>query len=416
MWAYDRWGAFLGEVSDLESARHSQKINSKDSLDMRLGTVLAKGDRILWRYNGVWREHVVASSEQEHATGQTFECQCEWSAMADLRLAHVRQCAMASVTARTALSTLLELTRWEVGEVEDFGTADVVLEVQSAWTALLEIAGVFGCEIEAEIVPGDSGVASRKINLRHRVGADKPIRFDYGDNMAGVVKEVGEEDVYTAVYGYGKSLDTKTDGIQNRLMFSVGGKPYLEDSEALELWGVPDGKGGKAHAFGFYENSSCESASQLIDETRAYLDEHKSPKVTYRTDIPFAQLEGVEIGDAVQVVDRGFTTELRIEARIGEMTRDLVSGKTSSAVFGSVRSLLPDVLARTFSAAKTSADATKAASSAYAEAQRVGEALDELGESVTTKEITLTDGENAGTLTIRADGLYFNDVKIGGLS
>lgn len=95
----------------------------------------------------------------------------------------------------------------------------------------------------------------------------------------------------------------------------------------------------------------------LISETADYLAAHNAPAVSYETEIPTAQLMGVRLGDTVQVIDNDFSPPLRLETRIGALTRDLVSGDTSQATFGTVTSYLPDVLSRTFASVKSAENA-----------------------------------------------------------
>lgn len=351
---FSRWGSYLGELRDVYSAVHSQEINSEDTLKLSAPRLLAKGDRVVWRSGAEWFEHVVSEIDQEHDGSETFGYTCEQAMMSDLRAAHIRLFVGNSMTAEDALGVLLGQTAWEVGKVDDLGVGSLDWEMESAYEALLDLAGVFGAELKPTFAFDGEGVSHRYVNLLKRVGGDFGARFEYGYGMGGVKKTVLSDDVITACYGYGASLDTETDGVADRLSFASlnGGVPYVADEKALDLWGLPDGKGGRMHAFGYYENSDCDDAQQLLDETRAELAKRSSPSVSYETTLPFAQLKGVRLGDTVQVIDKCFTPELRIEARVGAVERDLVSGKTTKATFGTVVSVLPDVYARLFTSAK----------------------------------------------------------------
>ena len=182
--------------------------------------------------------------------------------------------------------------------------------------------------------------------------------------------------------------------------------------------GLPDGSGGIMHAFGYYENTECEDKQQLLDETTLFLKQHCVPNVGYETNIPFASLKGVQIGDTVQVIDREFVPELRLEARIGGFERDLVTGETASATFGTVTSVLPDILARTF--AQTQSAVASAAAVITASNQAVETATETLvtiskggtTPAGTPKTLPLSDGDGAGTLSVKPDGLYYNDKKL----
>ena len=340
---YSRWWVQLGELEVL-GAEHRQQINGEDSLSLDLTQPLSKGDRVLWTDGRDWREHVVDEEGQEHDEGETFSATCVWSLQADLSLKHVRQWVAHDVSLAEVVSTLLDGTSWEPGTLEsDVGTASFEFSRKSVYQCLLEACGAFGCELRSTLETGPGGVERRLVDLVPRVGEDTALRFEYGVDLRGVTKRIEDEPVVTAAYGYGSTLDTKTDGVQDRLWCYVTSEP------AKEVWGLPDGKGGTMHAEGVYENSECEDAATLAEETAAWVEQHSVPSVSYETDIPFASLRGARLGDTVQVVDREFTPEVRLEARIGELTRDVLSGDTSRATFGTVTSTVPDALARAYS-------------------------------------------------------------------
>lgn len=354
---YSRWGDQLGELSVL-AATHRQEIDSTDQLDLTVTQPLAKGDRVLWTDGRDWYEHVVDEESQSHDGGETFTAVCQSSLMVDLEAAHVSLWVANQVSAQEALSTILQQTTWDVAEVEDMGLQDLQFEIESAYEALCDIAGAFGAEFQPVLTMGEFGVESRRIRLVKQIGSDNGVRFEYGYTMNGVTKEILSDQVITACYGYGATLDSETDGVKDRV------KVLVEDNEAKTYWGIPDGRGGAMHVYGVYENSDCDDSTALRDETAADLTKRNRPSVSYTTDMPFASLRGVRLGDTVQVIDRDFTPELRLEARIGALDRDILSGETSSATFGTVTSILPDVLARAYTVSKAASTAAKGVSAA----------------------------------------------------
>lgn len=277
---------------------------------------------------------------------------------------------------------MLELTTWEVGEVEDFGTADLTLSQTDAYKAILEIAGTWGCEVRPDVEVSHGGVTRRAVSLVHQRGASRGARFEYGRDVGSVEKSILDDDVITACYGYGKTLDTETDGEKDRVWCYVEGT-----DEQKARWGQPDGRGGRKHSEGMFEDSKIEDEDELEEATRAYLAEHSAPSVQYKVKKASAmQLRGVRLGDVVQVTDRQFTPELRLEARVGELKRNVLSGVTESATFGTVTSILPDVLTRIYRQVSSVAPTLAQAQAGASKADRIGRMLDsgelEIGGSV----------------------------------
>lgn len=394
---YSRWGEQIGELSVL-AAHHRQEINGEDRLDIDITQPLAKGDRILWTDGRRWDEHVVDAESQSHDGGETFSASCVRALQADLSAKQVREWK-ADVSASAAVAELLKLTAWTAGEVSTAATtAAFEFERASVYECLLQVCGAFGLELRQDIEVGEAGVAARRASLVPRMGGDHGTRFDYGHDLAGISKEVLDTEVCTAVYGYGK------DSLWC----------YVADADALKLWGVPGPDGEPTHAEGVFEDSSIESAQALQEAARAWLDVHKQPEVTYDARIPFAPLKDVRLGDTVHVVDRDFTPELRLKARVGSLERDILRGEASSATFGTVVSVLPDVLSRAYDA---SARAMSAVASVSPDA--IVERVDEryLTDGATMKTLVLkdekTDKKAVGTLAVDKNGaLLWNGKKV----
>ena len=468
---FDRWNNMVCELSDVTAATYRTKINGEDTLELEVPFVLSKGDRILWSYADKWHENVVNESTQEHSGYERCSYVCDGALQWDLNFAHIKYTRWTNVTAQYALTELLKLTTWTVGTVDIEGTASFEWTKKSAYEALLEIAGAFNCELLPEITVDKHGVSLRSVSLVKQRGSEKNLRFDYAYNLDGVTKEVLADDVITACYGYGKS---NGQGDTSLTFASInGGKPYVEDLEALERWGLPDGHGGKMHAFGYYENTDCDNAKTLLDETTGYLKQHNTPQINYTTHMPFAVLQGVELGDVISVTDKDFTPSLRLRSRVGEYTEDLIAKETTSVEFGAIQSLMPDVLSRAFRVAKIAEQtastvtpgaimegmnaiytsggsnicqlgdsgiitanvaldgngapmnpsdsmvAVRFASGRFYSATTYGDGGWEWSEmlsatQLSANEVVLVGDGVTGTLSVRSDGLYFNGEKIGG--
>ena len=122
------------------------------------------------------------------------------------------------------------------------------------------------------------------------------------------------------------------------------------------------------------------------------------------------QLRGVELGDVIQTIDREFIPELRLEARVGEMKRDVLTGDTKSATFGTIVSLLPDVLTRIYSQVTS---VTPALTQAQIAANNAAQAAQEAEQKVTSIDQMLTTGALSigGSVLSVVDGKIYLDGK-----
>lgn len=343
--AFSRWNVQLGEIQDVVSATHRCEVNGEDSLEIEcLTTLLTKGDRILWHDGDMWREHVVNEVEQDHDGYQKFSYYCESAMMWDLRHKRVGE-GETTGTPQQVLEKLLEDTVWTVGTVDIYDSKHGTFNRDTCYGRLLQYAGLYQGELFPTVECDVAGVATRKVNMVARMGSDNGVRFEYGHDLDGVKRSILADDVYTCVYAIGA---TKEDDEGNESIVTA----YVEDNEAKLLWGLSDGEGGIRHAEGFYENSDCESAAELESEAGAFLSERSTPQVSYETSMPTAPLKRVRIGDVVHVVDREFTPELRLLARVGSLARDVLLKRATSVTFGTVVSVLPDLLARQYDAVK----------------------------------------------------------------
>ena len=111
-----------------------------------------------------------------------------------------------SRTARQALTAVLAPTRWSIFYCANLGTAGALIYHQNALWALRRVADVWGGEVTPVIDVSDERVSSRSIRLDSQRGEWRGLRFTYGKNMADCTSTVLEQDVYTALYGFGAGL------------------------------------------------------------------------------------------------------------------------------------------------------------------------------------------------------------------
>lgn len=187
-----------------------------------------------------------------------------------------------------------------------------------------------------------------------------------------VKRSVDEGNVCTALYGYGKSLQTAdedgnlTGGYDRKLTFGDvnGGQNWVGSADALARWGRPDGKGGKAHVFGDVEFSDCEDAAELKKLTKAQLAQSCVPTVSYTVDATALAragegFEGADEGDLVTVVDKVYDPPLRVRTRITKVVEDQLRPGEVTYTFGNYQTVA-ELMAAQKSSAKRTASSIRA--------------------------------------------------------
>src|SRR5699024_5029175 len=171
-------------------------------------------------------------------------------------------------------------------------------------------------------------------------------RITYTKDLESITKTIQRDDVVTALYGYGKGEEIEdeegdpTGGFGRRIDFSEvnNGKSYVENNEAKEVWGRND-NGKKVHVFGKVEFDDCEDKKELLELTKEELDKLSKPLITYEAKIIDLKAfgfehEGVEIGDTVLAIDKEFTPDLRVKARVIKIVRDLLEPENNEITLG----------------------------------------------------------------------------------
>lgn len=337
---------------ELLALTHTDELNGEDSVDIATTFALKQGYRLVWADRlGKVHEHVCQDPKGLHAGGDTVYTDTAINSICETYGDYIEDKRPYGYGFLQALNVCLAPTRWTAGTVDQTGTVDKGLTFYhtSSREALQSILKCGG-ELETEITVSGGRVASRRVGIRsHRGAKGGHRRFTYTKDLTSVSR-TEHYGAITACYGYGKGIETDTGGYGRKLTFGDinNGKNYVEDATALKLYGRPDGRGGRAHVFGQYENPNCEDAATLLAETRAYFGSRKEPGVTYEADaVDLVQFgrdwEGVAVGDDVQIVDTCFSPALRCEGRVTKLVTDELGG-TVRVTLGNVTETIADML------------------------------------------------------------------------
>ena len=340
---FDRWDSRIGTLRVAGELVHTEELNGEDTIEFRCFDVPAKGDRLLWLDGSTWREHVVVRTEEPMAGLCNVYAESSLCEMLD---DFVEEVQLSYRTATQALTAILATTRWSIAYCADLGVAGALIYHQNALWALRRVAEVWGGEVTPIITVSGGRVASRAVRMDAQRGSWNGLRFTYGKNMAGCTRTVLEQDVYTALYGFGAGLPyTDADGnyvpgYRRKLTFGDinGAKNYVEDLQAKEMWGRWNAnRTAKVNAFGAVNFSDITDPARLLVLTRRALAEAVQPKVSYEIDVAALDANDAELGDTVAVIDTSRDPEWRLQARIVKRVRTFSDSVLARVTIGTVQ-------------------------------------------------------------------------------
>lgn len=348
---FTRWGVNLGRLT-YTAATHEEATDGTDELKITCDEDLAKGERLVWvDRQGKVHEHIVDEIERLHDdSGKPYTSVTCINSINETWDDYIED-KRPSGSVAVALASILAGTRWEVGNCDQPGSASHTFYHISVREGLSDLLETWGGELETVIETDGVQVTHRYVRVvATRGNQQSPKRFTWTKDLISIKRKTGSANPKTRVYGYGKGVETDTGGYGRRLTFGDinGGKDYVEDAAATEVWGHPDGSGGIAPAVDVYVNEQCEDAAQLLAETRDYLETVKTPTVSYEASVLdlFAfgrNWEGVAVGDCVAIIDKGFSDAgIRLKGRVSKLSRDLVTGD-ATVTFGNLTDDLADI-------------------------------------------------------------------------
>lgn len=352
---YDRWDNQIGTVMGAIEARRSWTLNGEHLLTIRTPMPLSKGQRVVYSDTmGKYREFIVSETTESDESGVPVTVATCEDSIAEL-LGDFLVEKEPNGSAMTCLNSALSSSRWVAGTVDVAGTKRLSFYHCSARQAVNDVAEAFGAELSTTIEVSGSRIAARKVNLTTRVGADNGARFTCRKGLQHVERTVLSDDVCTRLYGYGKSLEctdaqgNATGGFSRKLDFASvnGGKEYVESASALQVWGRPNGSGGKAHVDGIVEFPDCEDKAELKALTIEELERRSVPKVSYSATLTTLQAaglgaRGVGDGDTVAIVDENFDPPLRLSGRCLAIDENLLDRTDTVVTLGNIVGTVAD--------------------------------------------------------------------------
>lgn len=348
---FDRFGAYLGELTPLQATR-TRNVDQcgVDKVELvLLDNGVDKYDRIVYSDSmGRTCEWIVMSSRESRASSVpvcTVNCYGSMQELSRHFMPALRRGS--SDSPAQALAKALEGTRWSVGQCDE-GSGTYSVYHQSSLDSIKDIADSYKMEVKPVIelsLDGDF-IARRSVCLVKRLGrANTALRLDYGSGLSGIDRVLSSDDVVTRLYCYGKGVKVtdddgnETGGYSRKITFADinDGKEYIQDDSLLEVWGVPGPDGSLMHTEGIFEDGDCEDKATLLAEGRAALAERSKPIVSYEGTVEALgrasfDANACDLGDNLQMVDTTFKSPLRLTGRVLEIVEDLLGDGTPSTV------------------------------------------------------------------------------------
>ena len=213
-------------------------------------------------------------------------------AVAELNDEHINRQEITSETPANALSTVLTGTLWSVGNSSVNNTQSCDISRGNVWQAVKTIEQNWNVYIIPRItLNGTGNISQRKLDIYPAQGTWRGVRLSIDKNMADSSVQYDDSEVYTALYGYGGTVDKPQqsgDDEPEELTFAdevwtatsshpakPSGQTYLEDPAKTALYG----RNGRAR-FGYYQNGNIDDAAILLQKTWETLQQVSQPKIS----------------------------------------------------------------------------------------------------------------------------------------
>lgn len=254
---------------------------------------IERGQRIAFRSSAddaikVLEIRNVEEREPDHGQVITAEHIC----IAELSDEHINKTEITNKTASEALATALSGTLWSVGTNTASGAQNADFSRGSVWDAVNTIKQNWNVYIEPRVVISSAGlITGRYLDISPAQGTFRGLRLSVRKNMTDPCVTYNDDEVLTALYGYGGTVDkaqASGDDTQEELTFASvvwtatsdhPAKPlnqtFLEWPEKTALYG----RNGRAR-YGYYQNGSITDPAVLLEKTWEALKKTCDPKVT----------------------------------------------------------------------------------------------------------------------------------------
>lgn len=262
--------------------------------------VIERGQRVAFQdADGIWQVFEIRKAKS-YEPDHYQEITAEHIVVSELTDEHVQPKEWNTVTAQSALASVLTGTLWSVGTVTASGTSSGSISYGSAWQGVNTIAQNWNVYITPRITIGPGGITGRYLDIAPAQGNWRGLRLSITSNLEQAGVTYDDTNLLTAMYGYGKNITPEQDISANPptpepqdlpavpLTFTdvvwtatsehpakPANQAYLENPTAKALYG----RNGR-NRFGFYQNGDVTDPNVLLDLTWKALKKDSEPLIS----------------------------------------------------------------------------------------------------------------------------------------
>lgn len=277
-------GVTLFTRSDAETAHWVQEEMTVNAVFPFLdGKVIQRGQRVAFRDPAtdtieVFEIRSVSNIEPDHYQQISGEAIC----ISELQDEHINTAEITGKTAAQALTTVLSGTLWSVGTVTASGTQSANISRGSVWQAVNTIKSNWNVYITPRVVITDGAITGRFLDISPAQGTWRGLRLSVTSNLLDANVTYNDEDVLTALYGYGATVDDAELTFKDTVWTATDGHPaksqgqtYLEDPSKTALYG----RNGRPR-YGYYQNANITDPAVLLEKTWEALQRTYEPRIS----------------------------------------------------------------------------------------------------------------------------------------
>lgn len=274
---------------------------------------------VMFRYHNQYKLFQITEIEQTHEEGMIISYIYSECACLELLNSVVRPFSGEFNVISFFRHILEDGTGWAIGDYSS-RLADKVVNVKidkttQIWSVITDCMADFGYEINTRCIYENGHVKSKVIDIYDELGNKTYKRFEYGRNINSITKKKSLYDFATALI-----LDTDKEIVD--LEYNQDG--YVKSKGSDVIFATNENEQynlGKSYIYGVHEDNDSQSGQEVIEKAVESLKTRAVPHFDYEVTncMTVDEINSINLGDTVYVIDHTFNPIITLEARVGEL-------------------------------------------------------------------------------------------------